>query len=147
MAATATVYNSYKLKLGDGSNINLANGGDTIKVALLTASYTPDIDTHDFYDDVSANEISGTGYTAGGFTLVSKTATSNTTADRSQFDAGDPSWTITASVSPRYAVFYKSTGTAATSPLMFYIDLGETYTIVNGTFTLTLSANGYLTMT
>ena len=26
---------------------------DTIKVALLTSAYTPNQDTHDYYDDVS----------------------------------------------------------------------------------------------
>lgn len=144
MAATATVYNSYKSKLLDGSNINLASGGDTIKVALITASYTPNIDTHDFFDDVSANEISGTGYTAGGYTLVSQTVTTDTTDDEGVADAADPTWTITTTVQPRYAVYYKSTGTASTSPLLFYVDFGETYTINNGTLTLTINTEGYL---
>jgi hypothetical protein len=45
---------------------------DTIKSALTTA-YTVDIDTHDFFNDVT-NEITGTNYTAGGFTLATATA-------------------------------------------------------------------------
>ena len=48
---------------------------DTIKVALLSSSYTPNQDTHDYYDDVVGNEVSGTGYTTGGNTLSSKTIT------------------------------------------------------------------------
>lgn len=46
---------------------------DTIKVALLGSGYTPALDTHDYYNDVSASEVSGAGYTAGGATLASKT--------------------------------------------------------------------------
>ena len=50
--------------------------GDTIRVAFLTSTYTLDKETHEFWSDVSANEISaGGGYTAGGIALSSKTAT------------------------------------------------------------------------
>lgn len=45
---------------------------DTIKVMLLTSSYTPS-DAHDYVDDIVANEVVGTGYTAGGPTLGSAT--------------------------------------------------------------------------
>lgn len=145
--ATGVVYNSFKAKIIDGSNINLASGGNTIKVALLTASYTPAIDTHDFFDDVSANEISATGYTAGGATLASQTVTTDTTDDEAAADAADPTWTLTTSASPRYAIIYKSTGTASTSPLIGYIDFGQTYTIANGTLTLTFNSEGYLNLT
>jgi hypothetical protein len=48
---------------------------DTIKVALLSSSYTPNQDTHDYFDDVSTYEVTGTGYTTGGITLASKTST------------------------------------------------------------------------
>jgi hypothetical protein len=47
---------------------------DTIKVALLTSSYTPNLDTHDYHNDLT-NEVTGTGYTSGGATLASKTLT------------------------------------------------------------------------
>lgn len=47
---------------------------DTIKIMLTTSAYTPDFDAHDYKNDVS-NEVSGTGYSAGGATLGSKTAT------------------------------------------------------------------------
>lgn len=47
---------------------------NTIKGMLVTSAYTPDFDAHDYKDDVT-NEVSGTGYTAGGATLASKTAT------------------------------------------------------------------------
>lgn len=55
-----------------GGSINFSS--DTIKIALLSSSYTPSL-AHDFKDDLSG-EVSGTGYTAGGATLGSKTLTS-----------------------------------------------------------------------
>jgi len=143
--ATATVYNSYKTKLLDSSTkIDLSS--DTIKLALVTSSYTPDIDTHDFWDDVSANEASGTGYTAGGQALANKTVTTDTTNDNGKFNADSVSWTISSAFSARYAVLYKSTGTASTSPLIGYIDFGSTYTLSSGTLTISWSANGVLTV-
>lgn len=48
---------------------------DSIKVMLLTSSYTPDRTLHDYVDDVRAYEVSGAGYTAGGVALASKTIT------------------------------------------------------------------------
>lgn len=145
MAVTATVYNNYKLKCIDNST-KIALGTDTIKVALVTSSYTPDIDTHDFWDDVSANEASGTGYTAGGATLANPTVAVVGASDLAKFDADDVVWTISSALSARYAVIYKATGTASTSPLIAYIDLGATYSLASGTLTLTWSVSGILTV-
>lgn len=47
---------------------------DTLKCMLLTSSYTPNLDTHKYKSDLT-NEITGTGYTAGGATLGSPTLT------------------------------------------------------------------------
>jgi hypothetical protein len=146
MAVTAVVYNNYKLKQIDNST-KIALGTDTIKVALVGAGYTPDIDTHDFWDDVSANESSGTGYTAGGATLANPAVSIVTASDLAKFDADDVTWTISSSLSARYAVVYKSTGTGSTSPLILYFDLGSTYALSSGTLTLTFSASGILTLT
>lgn len=122
------------------TKINLASGGDTIKVALVTSSYTPDFDTHDFFNDIT-NEVSGTGYTAGGATLGSQTVTLNTTDNRFVFDAADTTW-ASSSIVARGAVVYKSTGVSSTSPLIAYIDFSTDRTSDGGTFQITWSANG-----
>lgn len=146
MAVTATIYNNYKLKLFDSSTkISLAT--DTIKLAAVTSSYTPDIDTHDFWDDVAGNESTGTGYSAGGATLANVTAAVVGASDLAKFDADDVTWTISSAFSARYLVLYKSTGNNATSPLIGYIDLGSTYSLASGTVSLTWSASGVLTIT
>lgn len=133
-------YNNYKELLLNGGAPDMVN--DTIKVALLTSSYTPSTDSDVFWSDISANEISATGYTAGGATLAGNTVTQDNTNDRGEFDATDPTWTLTSSASIRYAVLYKSTGVASTSPLIRCIDLGTTYTVSNGTFTINFDSEG-----
>jgi hypothetical protein len=112
------------------------------KVALCTSSYTPNIDTHSFFDDIT-NEVVGTGYTAGGETLGTKTTTQDNTDNEGVFDAADTTWS-SSTITARYAIIYKSTGTASTSPLICYIDLGEDKTSSNGAFTLSWNAEGIL---
>jgi len=50
---------------------------DSVKVALVADSYTPNLDTDEVLAtvDLGSNEVSGTGYTGGGATLGSKTIT------------------------------------------------------------------------
>lgn len=117
---------------------------DTIKIALLTSSYTPNFATHDFFDDVSAAEVSGTGYTAGGATLASAAVTLDTSGTPfALFDAADASWT-TSTITARYAVIYKSTGTASTSPLALLYDFGSNQSTSGTTFLIQFSASGIL---
>lgn len=136
-----TFYNSFKKKIMDGS-IDLDT--DTIKMALVTSSYTPDIDSHDFWDDVVANEVSASGtYSAGGATLANKTVTQDNTDNEGVFDADDVSFTGT-TITARYAIFYKSTGVNSTSALICYDDLGENKSSTNGTWAYTIPAEGII---
>lgn len=135
------IYNSFKSKIMDGS-IDLDT--DTIKVALVTSSYAPNQDTHDFFDDVT-NEISGTGYTAGGATLAGKAVTQDNTDNEGVFDANDVTWS-TSTITARGAVVYKSTGVASTSPLVCYIDFGSDKSSTAGDFTLQWNSEGILNL-
>jgi hypothetical protein len=118
---------------------------DTIKVALLTESYTP-AQTHDFYDDLTNEVANGNGYTTGGATLGSKTQTYTTGTGVTKFDAADSSWT-SATFTFRYAAVYVATGNSATSRLIGYVDFGENITIVSGTVTIPWAATGLFTFT
>lgn len=131
-------YNGYKVNAMKGGIALLT---DTIKVALLSSAYTPDIDNHKFLSDVNANEVSGTGYTAGGNTLASPTVTEDDTNDRAVFGAANPQWTGLTITSARYALIYKSTGVASTSPLICVIDLLTNQTFSNNTFILNFSTS------
>lgn len=133
------IYNSFKKKIMDGS-IDLDT--DTIKVALVTSAYTPDQDAHDFFDDVT-NEVTGTGYTAGGASLANKAVTADNTDNEGVFDADDTVWS-TSTITARGAVIYKSTGTASTSALICYLDFGSDKVSTAGTFTIAWNAEGIL---
>ena len=116
---------------------------DTIKLALTTSSYTPDQDTHDYFDDVT-NEVSGTGYTAGGATLTSKTIAN--TENVTKVDAADVTWS-SSTITARICVLYMDTGTASTSPLIGYCNFGEDKSSENGNFTVQFDSDGIFTFT
>lgn len=116
---------------------------DTVKVMLCTSAYVPDVDTHRYRSHIT-NEVSGTGYTAGGATLTGKVSSYDPATNITKLTAGNVSWpnsTITA----RYAVFYIDTGTPATSPLLCYWDFGGDFASNNGAFDLTIHASGLIT--
>ena len=119
---------------------------DTIKVALLSSSYTPDQDVHDYFNDVSTYEVSGTGYTAGGSTLASKTVTYDSANNVIVLDAADTTW-ASSTITARYAVIYDSTGTSSTSTLIGYIDFGSDQSSTNGNFTITYDSTGIVRIT
>lgn len=119
---------------------------DTIKVSLHTSTYTPNQDTHDFFDDATNELGAGSGYTAGGVTLTTKTLTYDTASNETRLDADDAAWT-SATFTARYAVVYKSTGTASTSPLMGYVNFGGDQTVSTGNFTIQWDATGVLKVT
>jgi hypothetical protein len=120
---------------------------DTIKVALVSSSYTPNQDTHDYWDDVVANEVTGTGYTAGGATLGSKTATYDGATNVVILDAADTVW-ASSTITARYAVIYDDAGaTNAQKVLVGYVDFGSDQSSTNGNFTVTWDATGIVRIT
>jgi hypothetical protein len=119
---------------------------DTIKVALLSSSYTPNQDTDDYFNDVSTYEVTGTGYTAGGATLASKTVGYTAGTNVTKFDAADVSWT-SSTITARYAVVYVATGTSSTSALIGYVDFGSDQSSSSGTFSIVWDAAGIFTTT
>ena len=130
MAITFTAYNSFKQKLLNQANaIDFDDAGTSIKIAFVQAAYTPNIDTHDFFDDIT-NELSGGGYTAGGYALDTKAVNLDTVNDRAEFDAADEA--VTGVIGTyRYVILYKDTGTASTSPLIGYWDMGANITLID----------------
>lgn len=120
---------------------------DTIKVALLSSSYTPNQDTHDYYDDVVANEVTGTGYTTGGATLGSKTVTYDGTNNVIILDAADTTWS-SSTITARYAVVYDDSGASnAAKALIGYVDFGSDQSSTNGNFTITWDSTGIVRIT
>lgn len=118
---------------------------DTIKIALLADTYTPNIDTNDFWDDISANEVANSGTYAQDGATLSVTLSQDNTDDEGVFDAADVSWTGT-TITARYAVIYKYTGTEATSPLICVIDFGSNIISTGGTFAIVFSSEGIINL-
>jgi hypothetical protein len=84
---------------------------DTIKIALIdTGTYT--YNSADEFWSSASSAIVGTAET-----LASKTITSGV------FDAADVTFTSVSGVSVEALIIYKDTGSAATSPLIMYIDV------------------------
>jgi len=66
MAVSMTLYGNFFKAL---FNKEVDLDSDSLKVMLCTSSYTPDKDTHDYKNDVT-NEVTGTGYSAGGAAIA-----------------------------------------------------------------------------
>lgn len=120
---------------------------DTIKVALLSSSYTPDQDNHQTWSQVKGAEVSGTGYTAGGATLGGKTVNYDAPNNVTVLDAEDVTWS-NSTITARYAVIYDDAGaTDADKVLMGYVDFGTDQASTNGNFTITWDAGGIFRFT
>lgn len=133
------IFNSFFV---DHANGNIDMDTDTFKVMLCTSSYSPS-KLHNRRDDIT-NEVTGTGYTAGGATLASVTFTQDDTNDLAKFDAADVTW-ATSTITARYAVVYKSRGGAASADeLVKVFDFGSDKVSVGAAFTLQFHADGVL---
>lgn len=130
------IYTPFKTKLLNGA-IDLDT--DTLKVMLVTSSYTPSA-AHEFRSSVT-NEVSGTGYTAGGQTLTNVLA--STSGTDGVLDADNVTWS-SSTITARAAVIYKDTGNASTDDLIAYVDFGSDQTTSNGDLTIQWSANGII---
>lgn len=98
---------------------------DTIKVSLHSSGYTPDRDGHTYQSDLT-NEVSGTGYVAGGETIANTSVSYNSGTNLTAFDGDDVTWSGVDGFSARYGVIYDATpGTSGSNPLLGYVDFGE----------------------
>lgn len=79
------VYNRFLANL---LNKEIDFEADTIKMAILSSSYTP-AKTHNTWSDVSSNEVSGTGYTAGGKQVTTVSVTEDDTNHKAYVDFDD----------------------------------------------------------
>lgn len=122
---------------------NLMNGvvdleADSIKVMLLDTNHSFTA-TNNVIGDVDTNQVSGTGYTAGGEALTTKSVTQAATT---KFDADNTEWT-TVTVTTSHAVLYDVT---ATSNLIASLDFGGSQVLVGVNFTIAWNASGIITL-
>lgn len=127
----SAVCTSFKVELATGTHNFTASTGDAFKIALYTDAATLTAATTAYS---VTNEVSGTGYTAGGAALTSVTPVADSTT--AVLDFADISWT-SASFTARYALIYNDTDS---DKAICVIDFGSNQTVTAGTFTISFPA-------
>lgn len=124
--------------LDDVMHGNINPSVDTFYVMLVTSAYAPDKGAHTKRSNVS-NEVSGTGYTAGG-QASALTLTKDTTNHREDLTFANVNWPA-ATITARGAVIYKHRGGASSADeLVAYVDFGSDITSTGGTFAESFSS-------
>jgi hypothetical protein len=128
MAITQAMCTSFKVALLDGEMDFSADTSQTFKIALYTSSATLSAATTAY---ATTNEVSGTGYTAGGNTLTISTAPTNGGSGTTAFlGFANTTWTD-ATITARGALIYKVGGT---NPAVAVLDFGADKTSTAGDF-------------
>lgn len=102
---------------------------DTFKIALYTNAADLGPGTTEY---TTTNEITGTGYTAGGATLSSGTIAKD--GNTVLYDWDDPSWT-SSSLTAAAAMIYN---TSQSNKAVMILDFGGDHVTSNGTFLVSL---------
>lgn len=117
------------------------------KIALFTSSLSPNFVTDSDFTAApyTSNQVSSSGYVAGGQALVAPTWVGSGSPPKITFDHDNPSWsgvTFTA----RYGIYYAD-GLAGNN-VFYCCDFGSDFTATAGTFLIQLDAAGlfYWTM-
>jgi hypothetical protein len=129
MAISQSLCTSFKVGVLNGT-FNLGTGTTQVyKIALYTSSATLGASTTAYS---ATNEVSGTGYTAGGATLtISTVPTSSGTTAYLSFS--DVTWS-TSTITARGALIYLANG--GTNPSVAVLDFGADKTSTAGNFTV-----------
>jgi hypothetical protein len=128
----ATISKYYKKTITD------ALAAATLRVCLMKNTHTISA-SNQYYADISANECTGAGYTAGGVLLT--VPASSQVGDNAKFTGANTVFSAV-TLTARYAVVYNS----ATGAIVSQHDLGGDKAVTGGTLTLAWNVNGILTV-
>ena len=129
MAITQAMCTSFKQALLDGEMDFSSNTAQSYKIALYTSSASLDAATTAY---TTSNEVSGTGYSAGGNTL--SISTNPTTGGTTAFlSFATTTWT-TATITAAGALIYQAGGS---TPAVAVLDFGGDKTSTAGDFQIT----------
>ena len=145
MAITTAMATSFKSELlqgihnfhnGSGGGTTTTTGtGNTFKIAMYTSSATMSASTTAY---ATTNEVSGTGYTAGGNTLTNVDPTTSGTTALTDFS--DTTWS-SSSITARGCLIYNSSTTAGSANrAVAILDFGADKTSTSGAFTIQFPA-------
>ena len=132
MAITQAMCTSFKVELLQGKHDFTASSGHTFKLALFTSSASLGAATTDYS---TSNEVSGTGYSAGGSALTSVTPVSSGTTAFGDF--ADLTFS-TATITANGAIIYNTTtgGGSGTTDAVVVLAFGGDKTSTAGDFTI-----------
>lgn len=136
MAITSALCTSFKKELLERKHDFNATSGHTFKIALYTSSATLGASTTDY---TTSNEVTGTGYTAGGVALTNIDPTSSGTT--AFIDFADATW-ASATITAAGALIYNTTtdGGSGTTNAVAVISFGGDKTSTNGDFVIQFPA-------
>ena len=133
MAITQAMCTSFKVGILDAAFDFGTGTTQTFKIALFTSAASLSAATTAY---TTSNEVTGTGYSAGGnILIVSQVPTS--TGTTAFLDFSDTTWT-TATITARGALIYLANGT--TNPAIAVLDFGGDKTSTAGDFTIQFPA-------
>lgn len=137
MAFTGSfICSSYLKELLTATHNHAASGGDVFKLALYTNSATLDASTTAY---TSSNEVSGTGYSAGGGTLTNVEPAAGATNGYTNFE--DITFT-SATITARGALIYNS---SKSNKAVAVIDFGSDKSVTALDFTVNMPVMGATT--
>lgn len=116
-----------------------------IKVMMVLDAETPDFNADDFRADLTANEVSGTGYSAGGAVM---TATEITIASGNlTYDGADVAWATSTIANAMAAAGYFARGGADTADEVIWLsDFVNPASSSGGTFTIQWAGTGIIVL-
>jgi len=127
MAITQAMCTSFKQALLDGEMDFSSDTSQTFKIALFTSSATLDASTTAYS---TTNEVTGTGYTAGGNTLTVSSGNPQSSGTTAFLTFDNTTWS-TATITARGALIYQSGGS---NPAVAVLDFGADKTSTAGDF-------------
>lgn len=131
------------LDILDTSDLDVDLDAANHKVAMFTNSITPNFSTDTAYGSspYNANEVSGTGYSAGGTTLPSPTLTESPTGTL-KWTSSNIDWSTSTITNARAALIYAD---ALLDQAIALINFGADYSTVAGLFRIQPHSNGLVT--
>ena len=129
MAITQAMCTSFKQALLDGEMDFSSDTAQSYKIALYTSSASLDAATTAY---TTSNEVTGTGYTAGGNTL--SISTNPTTGGTTAFLSFNTTTWTTATITARGALIYQAGGS---TPAVAVLDFGSDKGSSAGDFQIT----------
>lgn len=138
----AKIPTNFKLKMAEA----FFQVSKTYRMSLHDSSLIPNEDTHKNFSDLT-DEVSGTGYVAGGDDIGDPVLTQDDELNEVKVDWEDYTFTNLTVPEIRYAAIYEDTGTPGTSTIIAILDFGQNEASVAADFIVKMNAHGVLNVT